>query len=91
MTKEEFAWSIRDNRKQATLDKRRAERKAVADKKLAENAVWETDMLSVELGELDTDGFDLSLIGFDEDALAGLLVDKTEGLTDPDEVPEAPE
>jgi len=36
MTKEEFAWSIRDNRKQATLDKRRAERKAAADKKLAE-------------------------------------------------------
>ena len=36
MTKEEFAWSIRDNRKQATLDKRRAERKAAADKKQAE-------------------------------------------------------
>ena len=63
-----------------------AQKKAyvIADNKLAENAGWDTDMLSVELGELDTDGFDLSLIGFDEDALAGLLVDKTEGLTDPD-------
>ena len=36
MTKEEFSKSIRDNRKQATLDKRRAERKAAADKKQAE-------------------------------------------------------
>jgi len=70
-----------------------AQKKAyvIADNKLAENAGWDTGMLSVELGELDTDGFDLSLIGFDEDALAGLLADKTEGLTDPDEVPEAPE
>ena len=70
-----------------------AQKKAyvIADNKLAENAGWDTGMLSVELGVLDTDGFDLSLIGFDEDALAGLLADKTEGLTDPDEVPEAPE
>jgi len=34
--------------------------------------------------------FDLSLIGFGESELAGLL-DKNEGLTDPDSVPETPE
>jgi len=35
--------------------------------------------------------FNLDLIGFDGKVLEGLLADKTEGLTDPDEVPEAPE
>jgi hypothetical protein len=34
--------------------------------------------------------FDLSLIGFSDDELANLTIEKTEGLTDPDEVPEAP-
>jgi DNA modification methylase len=63
----------------------------LADNKLAENAGWDTDLLSIELGDLDESGFDLSLIGFDSDALADLLADKTDGLTDPDAVPEAPE
>ena len=35
-------------------------------------------------------GTDLSLIGFGEDELASLLADGTEGLTDPDDVPEVP-
>ena len=35
--------------------------------------------------------FDLDLTGFGADELASLLAEKTEGLTDPDEVPEVPE
>jgi DNA modification methylase len=69
-----------------------AQRKAyiLADNKLALNAGWDVDLLKVELTELQADGFDLGLIGFGTDELDSLLVDKTEGLTDPDEVPEAP-
>ena len=36
-------------------------------------------------------GFDLLLTGFGELELGSLLADKTEGLTDPDDAPAAPE
>jgi len=69
-----------------------AQRKAyiLADNKLAENAGWDTEMLGLELRDLKEIGFDLELIGFDELELQSLLAEKTEGLTDPDDVPEAP-
>jgi DNA modification methylase len=68
-----------------------AQRRAyvLADNKLALNAGWDTDLLKLELGDLQAGGFDLALTGFDGDELATLLADPTEGLTDPDEVPEA--
>ena len=62
----------------------------LADNKLALNAGWDTDLLKVELADLKMDGFDIDLIGFNADELAKLLADPTEGLTDPDEVPEPP-
>ena len=62
----------------------------IADNKLALNAGWDEEMLALELGELDELDFDLSLIGFGEDELAGLMAETTEGETDPDEVPEPP-
>ena len=62
----------------------------IADNKLALNAGWDFDLLTSEIEGLGEDGFDLSLLGFSEDELAAMLVDKTEGLTDPDDVPEAP-
>ena len=62
----------------------------IADNKLALNAGWDTDLLVSELQGLGDEGFDLSLLGFNEDELAALLVDKTEGLTDPDDIPEVP-
>lgn len=63
----------------------------LADNKLTLNAGWDTDLLRVELTELGEKDFDLGLIGFSADELATLLADKTEGLTDPDQVPETPE
>ena len=60
----------------------------IADNKIALNAGWDDDLLRLELSDLKLDGFDLSLVGFSDDELAALLVDKTAGLTDPDEAPE---
>jgi DNA modification methylase len=69
-----------------------AQKKAyvLADNQLALNAGWDSDLLALELKDLDANGFKLDLIGFDDNFLANLLTDKTEGLTDPDDVPEAP-
>jgi len=62
----------------------------IADNKLALNAGWDPELLALELGELRDEGVDLGLVGFGEDELARLLLEGTEGLTDPDEVPEPP-
>lgn len=69
-----------------------AQKKAyiLADNKLALNAGWDTELLKVELAELKGLDFDLPLTGFSADELNILLADKTEGLTDPDDVPDAP-
>jgi DNA modification methylase len=70
-----------------------AQRKAyiIADNKLALNAGWDMDLLTLEMTGLQDEGFDLSLIGFNDDELANIFVDKTEGLTDPDAVPDVPD
>jgi DNA modification methylase len=70
-----------------------AQRRAyvLADNKLALNAGWDDDLLRLELGELRDEGFDLCLTGFELDELGKLLIDTTDGLTDPDDVPEVPE
>jgi len=72
-----------------------AQRRAyvIADNKLALNAGWDEDLLKLELSALDQIGFDLSVIGFDADELAGLVIDEdiAGGLTDEDEVPELAE
>jgi ParB-like chromosome segregation protein Spo0J len=63
----------------------------IADNKLALNAGWDESLLRLELADLRDMAFDLSLIGFGVDEQAALLADRTEGLTDPDDAPEAPE
>jgi DNA modification methylase len=63
----------------------------LADNQLPQNAGWNMDMLKVEMMDLDSDGFDLNLIGFDGDMVANLLNDPEEGLTDPDAVPDVPD
>jgi len=62
----------------------------LADNRLALDAGWDNDMLKVELSDLQADGFNLELTGFNLDEIAAFLVDKTEGLTDPDAVPDVP-
>ncbi len=63
----------------------------IADNKLALNAGWDEALLSSEIAGLVDDGFDLTLLGFDNDELAALLAeDATEGLTDEDAVPDVP-
>ena len=63
----------------------------IADNRLAENAGWNEEMLALEIGDLSIAGLDIGLLGFDEDEIARLLGDDgagTEGLTDPDDVPD---
>ena len=62
----------------------------LADNKLALNAGWDLEMLSLEIGELGEAGFDLSLTGFDEFELGELFPERTQGRTDPDDAPEPP-
>ena len=64
----------------------------IADNRIAENAGWDDAMLQVELTSLQDDDFDLSLTGFDADALADILAGEettSEGQTDEDSVPDA--
>lgn len=62
----------------------------IADNRLALDAGWDNDMLKIELQDLDAEGFDLSLTGFNVDEIDNFLADPTEGLTDDDAVPEMP-
>jgi len=45
----------------------------IADNKLAMNAEWDTDLLTVELNELLADGFALNILGFNNDEISKLL------------------
>lgn len=72
----------------------KAQQKAlvIADNQLALNAGWNMDLLKAEIEGLDLEGFDLDILGFDDKFLDGLFEkEPTEGLTDEDAVPEAPE
>jgi DNA modification methylase len=74
-------------------DMTEAQKKAyvIADNKLALNAGWDTNFLSLELQELKDQDFDLTLLGFDDKELDALLApETTEGLTDEDNVPDTP-
>jgi DNA modification methylase len=64
----------------------------IADNKLALNAGWDNELLTIELNELLADGFALEILGFDPNELNALLQPEiVEGLTDEDAVPEIPE
>lgn len=73
-----------------------AQRRAyvIADNQIALNAGWDDAMLRLELADLQEADFNLDLLGFDADRLDELLAEdseRTEGLTDADEVPEVSE
>ncbi len=64
----------------------------IADNKTGELAGWDFDLLTIELSELQGEGYELDLLGFDQEELAKLLDPGVEqGLTDPDEVPAPPD
>ena len=73
------------------LDDRKRRALVIADNKLALNAGWDEEALLVELEDLAGDFG--KLMGFSEDELVDLLRgdEATEGLTDEDAVPDAPE
>ncbi len=58
--------------------------------KMSDLADWDMDLLALEFADLAEWDFDLSLTGFGEDEIANLLADRSDGLTDPDDVPETP-
>tara|TARA_R110002124_G_scaffold279027_1_gene451333 strand:- start:544 stop:1797 length:1254 start_codon:yes stop_codon:yes gene_type:complete len=72
------------------MDDRKRRALVIADNKLALNSGWDEDALRVELEDLAGDFGEL--MGFSEDELVELLKgEETEGLTDEDAVPEAPD
>jgi DNA modification methylase len=72
------------------LDDRKRRALVIADNKLALNAEWDEEALRVELEDLAGDFGEL--MGFNEDELVALLgSETTDGLTDEDAVPEVPE
>ena len=64
----------------------------IADNRLALNAGWDNEMLTIELNDLLADGFALEMLGFDPKELSALLEPEViEGLTDEDAVPDVPD
>jgi DNA modification methylase len=61
----------------------------LADNRAAQETSWDGALLPLELEDLAGLDFDLALTGFEADELAAYLASETEGLCDPDEVPEA--
>jgi DNA modification methylase len=64
----------------------------IADNRLALNAGWDNELLTIELNDLLADGFALELLGFNPKELDALLEPEVvEGLTDEDAVPDVPD
>ncbi len=64
----------------------------IADNQTASVAEWDYELLPIELKGLQDAEFDLDLLGFDAESLAKLLDgDISDGLTDPDSIPEPPD
>jgi len=63
---------------------------ALADNRIPLNAAWDGAALGIELGELSGLGVDLGTLGFDDQEIGDALHPGTDGLTDPDEVPDEP-
>lgn len=48
---------------------------SIADNKLALNASWDSDLLSLEIKDITEAGFNADMLGFDADELAAILAD----------------
>jgi hypothetical protein len=62
----------------------------IADNKLAENIGWNYELLRLEVQELQEMDYDTALLGFGDELPAIMAEPGTEGLTDPDDVPDVP-
>lgn len=61
----------------------------IADNRIALNAGWDTELLSIDLKELAEENFELDILGFDDKELDKLLEPEVvEGNTDDDAIPE---
>jgi DNA modification methylase len=62
------------------------------DNRSSENAAWDEALLGLELGDLQGEGFDLDLTGFDDDELNRLLaaLGDTDTREGEDDIPETP-
>ena len=63
----------------------------IADNRTAEESEWDSELLKMEIKDLESKDFKLDLLGFNEDQLNDMLFEEKQGLTDEDEVPESPE
>ena len=70
------------------LDEHQKRAYIIADNKLALNAGWDDEMLSLEISDLKDAGYDLRFTGFTQDEINQLGDEPTEGLTDEDAIPE---
>ena len=62
----------------------------IADNKIADNAIWDEELLRIEFEGLEDLNFDLGLTGFSNDEIGAIRRGLGGGLTDPDEAPEPP-
>jgi len=62
----------------------------LADNQTATIAVWDKELLPLELADLNEANFDLGLLGFSEDELTRWPQPVQEGLCDPDDMPAPP-
>jgi DNA modification methylase len=63
----------------------------LADNRTGQETSWDDELLAIELEELLGLDFDLELTAFDQDEIAALLAEPTEGLTDEDAPCDPPE
>ena len=70
------------------LDEHQKRAYIIADNKLALNAGWDDEMLSLEISDLKDAGYDLRFTGFTQDEINQLGDKPKEGLTDEDAIPE---
>jgi ParB-like chromosome segregation protein Spo0J len=64
----------------------------LADNRTGEEASWDADLLKAELGDLETQGFDLRTVGFDEDELRRIATGLSRQFGgDPNAAPDVPD
>lgn len=77
---------------QLNMTAKQARAYVIGDNKLPELAGWDMEVLKSEIEALLDDGFDVSKIGFDDEAITDLFgVELDEGLTEGNEVPDVRE